>query len=349
MTAHAPCVLLWDPSCPHVDLARQRLREAFAAVGGASPRPWEERLCDDPSLPDPLRGYASPTILVAGRDVAGGAPTCGEGCRIYAGEAGEAPYGGAPSVAMIVAALTGPRDPQGSGPAGDSRAPAGEGRAQGDPREGGALVLVRHGETVGNSSIRLYGATDIDLSPLGEAQLARAGAALAEERFDRFITSPMLRARRSAAIVAAALRSPAPPIREVEALRERNFGDWEGWTVAEVEERDPAGYARWQTQGMDFCFPGGDARRDLAARVVAAVRDGGDGQPLFPPAARTLAVLHKGIIKVILGELLGLEHAQAQALTVALGSIHRLRWREGRWHLEAGNLIDHLGEHYVES
>jgi broad specificity phosphatase PhoE len=36
------------------------------------------------------------------------------------------------------------------------------------------LLLVRHGETVGQSSIRLYGATDVALSDEGELQMAIA-------------------------------------------------------------------------------------------------------------------------------------------------------------------------------
>ena len=223
-----------------------------------------------------------------------------------------------------------------------------DGVTAGDGRQGGqgTIVLVRHGETVGNSAIRLYGATDIDLSPLGELQVGRAAAALAGERFDQLVTSPMLRARRSAAIVGQALRRPAA-LRVVEDLRERDFGAWEGWTVAEVEARDPAGYGRWMSEGLDFCFPGGESRRALQARVVAALEGG--GSPLFPTSARSLAVLHKGIIKLILGALLGLDHAASHDLDVALGSIHRLRWGAGRWRLEAGNQVDHLGEHYVES
>ncbi|MCB9565778.1 MAG: histidine phosphatase family protein [Myxococcales bacterium] len=315
--AEPRCELLWDPSCPNVEAARDALRAALVGLG-LGPR-WIERRVDDPALPEHARGYASPTILVDGRDVAGAGPTCGSGCRVYA--AGEG-IGGAPSPAMIAAAL------------------------RRGARARGELVLVRHGETLGNSSVRLYGATDIGLSPLGEAQMRRAADALRGERFDRLVTSPLSRAQRSAAIVREALAEP-PPLRVVDALRERDVGSWEGWTVDEVAARDPAGYRRWREGGLEFAFPGGEARQEVVDRVLAALHAPGD--PLFPTDARTIAVLHKGIIKVLLGALLGLDFGEYNQLPVALGSIHRLEAGEGGWRLVAGNLVDHLGDAFLES
>ena len=70
------------------------------------------------------------------------------------------------------------------------------------------LVLLRHGETVGQSSIRLHGATDVALSSVGEQQAQRAAAALAGRHFARVLCSPLQRARRTAEIVLAALTAP---------------------------------------------------------------------------------------------------------------------------------------------
>jgi len=330
------CVLLWDPGCPNVELARERLREALVSSQLSQIVSVRECRCDDPSLPAELRGYASPTILVDGLDVSGGSPTCGEGCRIYS--EGDS-FSGAPAVATIVKALQKAASPSAqAGPKNPSNAAV---------MSEGLLVLVRHGETVGNSAIRLYGATDIELSTLGEAQVERAAALLRTEVFDQLVTSPLRRARRSAEIVAAALEAK-PELRVIEALRERDFGDWEGWTVDEVATRDPEAYRRWRSDGVDFSFPGGESQKGLRARVLGALQGCAEG-PLFAAQARSLAVLHKGIIKMILGALLGLEYAESSALPVALGSVHRLRCRDGRWQLEAANLVDHLGEHYLES
>ena len=148
------------------------------------------------------------------------------------------------------------------------------------------LILLRHGETVGQSSIRLYGATDIALSPVGEQQVQRAAAALKHHRFDRVLSSPLQRARRSAEIVLAALDPPlhtAPTLELVPGFREIDFGAWEGWTYAEAETRDPSGFARWRSEGHAFTYPGGESRSAFLARIAAAVAATHDPPPRPPP------------------------------------------------------------------
>ncbi len=202
----------------------------------------------------------------------------------------------------------------------------------------GEVVLVRHGETVGESSIRLYGATDIALSSLGERQLEAVAQALRGQVFDELIVSPLQRSRRSGDIVRAALGSQ-PPVEVVENFREINFGNWEGWTFAEVAERDPEGYARRQTDAEAFAFPGGESRQGFYARVAAAVTP-----ERFATNKRTLVVVHKGIIKILLRVLCDLTDTQTRDMNVSLGSIHRLRRHEHAWKLVVANDTQHLGD-----
>lgn len=201
------------------------------------------------------------------------------------------------------------------------------------------LVLVRHGETVGNSSIRYYGATDVALSPIGEEQMARVGAALRGQRFDRLVASTLGRSQRGVAIVRESLAPPSPPLVVLAGLRERDFGAWEGWTAEEIAARDPEGHRAWITSGPDFRYPGGESRREVSARVEAALANLD-----LAAGGRTLAVLHKGIIKVILRALLGLADEEAAALPVALASVHRLARAEGVWRLISANEVAHLGD-----
>ena len=53
------------------------------------------------------------------------------------------------------------------------------------------ILLVRHGETRGESSIRFYGRTDVELSEQGESQIRAAARRLPGECFDCVVASPL--------------------------------------------------------------------------------------------------------------------------------------------------------------
>lgn len=198
------------------------------------------------------------------------------------------------------------------------------------------LVLVRHGETVGQSSIRLYGATDLALAPEGEEQAAAAGRALAGQRFDAVFTSPLVRAQRSAELVLEHAGHPRIAIEVVEGFREIDFGDWEGWTWDEVAARDPENLARWSSEGPAFRFPGGEVRREFFARVDAAVLPSIEAR-FAAGAARVLAVVHKGVMKVIAARLLGVTAVELEGLALPLGAVRHLsRGADGPWQLQLG-------------
>ena len=97
--------LIYFQGCPSVPLARERLSQAFAWLG-MTPN-WHEWDRNAPDAPRHTRAYGSPTILVNGKDVTGMEPSCDDvgSCRVYVGEDGM--IDGAPSVAIIAAALRG--------------------------------------------------------------------------------------------------------------------------------------------------------------------------------------------------------------------------------------------------
>lgn len=93
--------LIYDADCPNAEAARSQLRLALARAGQAPE--WDEWERSDPAAPPYVRRYGSPTILVDGCDVAGGAPTEADCCRLYQGENGR--LQGVPSAETIASAV----------------------------------------------------------------------------------------------------------------------------------------------------------------------------------------------------------------------------------------------------
>ncbi|MFD9689908.1 bifunctional RNase H/acid phosphatase [Kitasatospora sp. NPDC059146] len=107
------------------------------------------------------------------------------------------------------------------------------------------FVLLRHGETPLTPEKRFSGSggTDPELSDKGRWQAERAAEALAARgSVQAVVASPMRRTRQTAEIVAARL---GLEVRYEEGLREVDFGDWEGLTFAEVQERYPDDLSAW--------------------------------------------------------------------------------------------------------
>lgn len=149
--------------------------------------------------------------------------------------------------------------------------------------------LVRHGESTWNSAGRFQGALDAPLSPRGQAQAAALAAGLAGVRFDALYTSPLIRARDTAAACGTALgMAPVP----VDDLREIGLGDWEGLTLDTVRAQDGDRYRRWLEAPVDHAPPGGEPMAGLAMRVRTAL----DGLCRRHPEGRVLVVSHGGAI-----------------------------------------------------
>lgn len=199
-------------------------------------------------------------------------------------------------------------------------------------------TLIRHGETEGESSIRLHGATDVALSDHGRAQMVRTAGELRRKQFDMAFSSPLSRSRESAAIVA---EPHVLGVNALEGFRELDFGEWEGLTYEEVLQRDPEGYALRQQQYYDFTYPGGESRRGFEARVRKATHD------VVGAAESIVLVLHKGVIKIVLSELLGSSLEDYRALPVDLGSIHVVELSTGEPRYTVRNHVHHLAELHI--
>ena len=181
------------------------------------------------------------------------------------------------------------------------------------------IVLVRHGETVGRSSVRFYGSTDVALSAEGCVQMRQAAGAFAGRGVGLVVASPLGRAWKAATIVA-----PGRPVRLEPGFREIDFGHWEGLTREEIEARDPIRYREWQARGTAFEFPNGERRASFCARVRAALEG-----LLGSGHSSVMVVSHKGVIREIVLQLTGEPLAEGEP---GLGGVVRLgRGADGSW------------------
>ena len=131
-------------------------------------------------------------------------------------------------------------------------------------------LFIRHGQTGFNTESRLQGAMPVPLNERGREQSHALAAYLSLHKIDALYTSPRQRASETAAIVARRLKLPAI---EDERLAEIAFGDFEGHTFAEVAQRYPAAYAKWESGYRPYRVPGGESRLDVQRRMQAAWDD----------------------------------------------------------------------------
>jgi broad specificity phosphatase PhoE len=207
---------------------------------------------------------------------------------------------------------------------------------------GARLILVRHGETEGESSIRYHGRTDVALSELGRAQMRRAARAIETHRGDKdfahVFSSPLVRASEGARIVAG----QSAPLVTINEFVEVHFGLFEGLTADEIRERYPDEFARWNADRLapTYTYPEGESRAAFTDRVERGLER---MLTLWTPRENdALLIAHRGVIRTIVRKL------ARQEPVVELGSIQILRF-DGDWNVEKIDLVDHLNDSLTQT
>jgi broad specificity phosphatase PhoE len=167
------------------------------------------------------------------------------------------------------------------------------------------LILVRHGQTDANARRLLLGQAD---PPLNETGLRQARAlADALPRAERIVSSPLQRARHTAAVLAGAepWDTDTDAVEVDERWIEMDYGDLDGRPAADLDERS---WHRWK-EDPHFVPAGGESVADVCRRVRKACLD------LADDAARrdVVVVSHVSPIKA--------------AVTWALGVSDEVGWR----------------------
>ncbi len=159
------------------------------------------------------------------------------------------------------------------------------------------FTLLRHGESVGNAESRWQGQSDFPLTETGQAQAHALAKRWKAEgmKFDLIITSPLVRAKETAEIIASALDVSVESDPE---WMERFLGEYSGLTSVEVKERFPR---------SEFFTPYDPATGDWEGDWALYLRAGQALHSLLQrPAGRYLIVSHGGLLNQFMHAVVGI-------------------------------------------
>ena len=127
------------------------------------------------------------------------------------------------------------------------------------------LLFARHGQTEWHRDNRYVSRTDIGLNKTGRREAWMLARRAGEERPDLVLCSPLTRALETARRSAEACGMEP---RTDDRLRELDFGEWEGKTLAEIREEDPELVSLFEEDPARHGFPGGEPLNKGAERVL---------------------------------------------------------------------------------
>jgi alpha-ribazole phosphatase len=183
---------------------------------------------------------------------------------------------------------------------------------------------VRHGPT---HQTCFTGWRDVPADLSDRARIARLDAHLPKGAL--LVSSDLIRAVATAdALAEGRSRLPDAP-----AIREFDFGAWDGRALHEVARQEPElARAYWQSPG-ETAAPGGESWNQAAARVEAFV----DAMTDAHPGRDIVAVAHLGVILTQLRRAGELTAAEAITQPLAPLSVTRIDGDGGYWRLRGVN------------
>lgn len=171
------------------------------------------------------------------------------------------------------------------------------------------LILVRHGRTAHNAERRLVGRVDVPLDEVGARQAAALAAVGVIAGASRVITSPLARARDTAAVL-------GPPVTVDDRWAEVDYGIYDGMVLADVP---PELWASWR-EDLEWRPERGEPLAAVGRRVRAACEE------LREEAAQTdvVVVSHVSPIKAAVAWALGVGDQVCWRMFLDTGSVCRV-------------------------
>lgn len=196
-----------------------------------------------------------------------------------------------------------------------------------DDRRSQRIVLARHAETEWSISGQHTGRTDIELTRAGRDAAVRLGERLAGFRFDRVISSPLVRARTTARLAGYADPEIDPN------LLEWDYGDYEGVTTADIRADRP-GWELWADGA-----PNGETPAEVSERADAAVEH---AVGICESGCDAIVFGHGHMLTALAVRWIGLPIDHGKHFRISTGSLGILRWKRENRVIDLWNDRSHL-------
>ena len=196
------------------------------------------------------------------------------------------------------------------------------------------LILIRHGETLWNTQLRMQGSLDSDLTPEGESQIKALGEWMKEVPFNYLYCSDTARAHKTAEAIS---KFTGHNLNLDKRLREKNLGVFEGLTSEEARERYPETFQQFKTAGASYVIDQGESTQQLLERSLDAIEEIRDRHP----QKVAVVVTHGGVVRVLMKHVLGIPLDAPTQFLISNTGIFRLVWRE-KWIVSEMGALPHL-------
>lgn len=198
------------------------------------------------------------------------------------------------------------------------------------------MILIRHGETDANRSLRFQGHADIPLNATGLLQSGRLAQALHQHGIvDRVVAAYSSDLQRAVQTAQTSLQQ-VPGVEPVlqPALREQSFGVLEGLTFDEARAAYPQDVDGWMRFDADYTLPSGESTRQFHERVMGVLNDIALAHQQPQADSCVLVFSHGGVVDMAWRHLTGQPLSGPRTSEIPNVGLNHMRWDGRRFHLQ---------------
>ena len=201
------------------------------------------------------------------------------------------------------------------------------------------ILLIRHGESLGNVLGLFTGHSGYPLSDLGHTQAERTAEYIHKNyRVDAVYSSDLPRAFQTAEHTAKAF---GLPVITNAGLREINAGAWENFRFADLPDLYPDSFPLWRADFLNAYCVGGETVREVGERGAKALYEIAAANP----GKCIVVASHATTIRSALWKISGApESAMQDMMYCANCAVNELVFEDGKLQIVSMNYAEHLAE-----